>query len=192
MNRRSIAIITIILGFVLIAVALTVFSNGVEGSILSGSREDNEASGNVEIKTSPEVGAYAPDFTLESVSGEEIQLSDYQGQVILVNFWAVWCPPCRQEMPAIQTAANEYGEELVVLMINAGDAKDDAIAFLDAYGFSFQALLDAGYKVNDQYRVRGLPTTFFIDGDGIIQIMHVGLMEEAQLADYLAEMGVAN
>jgi peroxiredoxin len=190
--RRPMAVFSIILGFVLIAAALAAYSSGEDLALidLGGSGDDAESDGG-EITTAPEVGSYAPDFSLESVSGEQVQLSDYHGQVILVNFWAVWCPPCRQEMPAIQQAADQYGGQLAVLMVNAGDAKADAADFLEDYGFTFLALLDSTGQVNNQYRVRGLPTTFIIDEEGVIQIMHVGLMEESDLAGYLAEMGLA-
>jgi peroxiredoxin len=179
--KKSIAAISIGTGLVLIAVAMLAFSSNAEA----------DTNGVEEISVAPEQGAYAPNFTLESVSGDTIQLSDYQGKVILLNFWAVWCPPCLEEMPEIQNAHEKFGDQLVVLAVNAGDSKGDALSFLDSHGLSFETLLDSKNSVEAQYRVRGLPTTFFIDEQGIIQVVHIGFMAERQLAGYLTDMGIA-
>ena len=143
-----------------------------------------------EIPTAPEINAYAPDFSLSSLNDDVVHLSDYQGKVVLLNFWAVWCPPCRQEMPDIQQAFEQYGSDLVVLSVNAGDSKVDAIDFKDEYSLTFEIVLDSDYAVQDLFRVRGLPTTFFIDSEGIIQVVHIGFMDDSQLDGYLDQVGV--
>jgi peroxiredoxin len=176
--KRSTALAFIAGGLLLIAAA--VFT-------LQGAGAD-ESGG--DIQTAPEKGAFAPEFSLKSVSGETVQLSDFQGKVVLVNFWAVWCPPCRQEMPAIQNIHENYGDQVVVLGVNAGDTQRDALGFMDELGLTFEVLLDSTYDVEDLYRVRGLPSTFFIDANGVIQIQHIGFMEESLLMGYLAEMGI--
>lgn len=200
--KRAIALLSIIFGVLLIAVAILVFPgeadvdsyiNSRNGNNAANADQINDASANPaggNIPVSPEQGAYAPNFTLQSTSGEIVQLSDYQGKIVLLNFWAVWCPPCREEMPAIQSVHESYGEQLVVLSVNAGDSRADTIEYLNSFGLTFETVLDSDSKVDNQYRVRGIPTTFFIDQQGIIQILHVGNMSETQIVAYLAEMGL--
>jgi thiol-disulfide isomerase/thioredoxin len=178
--RKALAAILVGLGLVLIGVSLLAFSGSDEVDTTEGDG----------ISVAPEQGALAPNFTLETVYGDTVQLSDFQGKVILLNFWAVWCPPCLEEMPSIQKVHERFGDQLVVLAVNAGDSREDALSFRETYRLSFETLLDSENKVESQYRVRGLPTTFFIDEQGIIQITHIGFMEESQLAGYLTEMGV--
>jgi peroxiredoxin len=175
-------------GFAFIAGGLLLIAAAV--FTLQGSSSAADTAGNGEIPVAPEKGAFAPDFSLKSVSGETVHLSDFQGKVVLVNFWAVWCPPCRQEMPAIQNVHENYGDQVVVLAVNAGDTRQDAAAFMEELGLTFDVVLDSDLEIEERYRVRGLPSTFFIDPEGIIQIQHIGFMEESLLMGYLADMGV--
>lgn len=136
----------------------------------------------------PEVGALAPDFTLQTVSGDSLSLSDLRGQVVLINFWATWCGPCRLEMPAIQARYNDGG--FAVLAVNFDESAPQVQTFVDEFEITFPALLDPGGNVQELYRVRGYPTTFFVDADGVIRVVHIGGMSEEQLDTYLAQMGV--
>ena len=136
----------------------------------------------------PEVGALAPDFTLQTVKGDEISLSDLRGQVVLINFWATWCAPCRLEMPAIQARYNRGG--FAVLAVNFDEDPEKVQGFMEKLGLSFPALLDPGGEIQNLYRVRGYPTSFFIDEKGVIQIFHIGQMDEVELDEYLVQMGV--
>jgi DsbE subfamily thiol:disulfide oxidoreductase len=209
--KRAGALILVGVGLVLISIALIAFtgegtpqssdsfldlrsknSSDGEESAPETSNERDSTVDPAEIPTAPETGAYAPNFNLESTSGNVVQLSDYQGKVVLLNFWAVWCPPCIQEMPLLQRVHETYGDRLVVLAVNAGDTRETAVNFLESNGLSFEALLDSENKVDSQYRVRGLPTTFFIDSQGIIQFMHVGALQEGQIEEYLVDMGLSN
>ncbi|MEN8240904.1 MAG: TlpA disulfide reductase family protein [Chloroflexota bacterium] len=177
--KRNSALFFILTGILLIAAA---------GIVVL--KPENNVSATGEITTAPEVGAYAPDFSLPSLNDETIHLSDYQGKVVLINFWAVWCPPCRQEMPSIQQAYEQYGPDLVVLSVNAGDARADAIDFKEEYGLTFEIVLDADHAVQDLFRVRGLPTTLIIDQQGIIQVVHIGFLDHSQLNGYLDQVGI--
>lgn len=181
MNRKA-ALAFIAGGILLIAAAIF--------SLQSNQNAHNQQGSSSNIPIAPEKGAIAPDFSLESVSGEIVHLSDFKGKVVLMNFWAVWCPPCRQEMPSIQNVHESYGDQVVVLAVNAGDTKEDASAFMDELELTFEVVLDSNLEVEEQFRVRGLPSTFFIDQDGVIQILHIGFMEESLLMGYLDEMGV--
>ena len=138
----------------------------------------------------PVVGAPAPDFTLKNLDNADVSLTEYKGQVVLLNFWATWCEPCRYEMPAIQRRYADYKDKgFVVLAIDYDEPATDVGAFTHAYSLTFPILLDSGGKVDDLYRIIGYPTTFFIDKDGLITRQHVGAMSEDQLDKYLAEFG---
>ncbi len=126
---------------------------------------------------SPREGFLAPDFSLELLGGGEITLSDLKGQVVVLNLWASWCPPCRAEMPAINRvyrAYREQGVEVVALNTTYQDSEREAAAFVDELGLSFPVALDRTGEVSRQYLLRALPTTFFIDREGVIQKMVIG------------------
>jgi len=130
----------------------------------------------------PQVGRLAPDFQLQSLDGQTVSLSDFRGNPVLLNFWATWCRPCRFEMPLIQEIYEdkEWSDKgLVILAINIidelrGESPSRAKEFMESYGFSFPVLLDANQDVALKYNIRAIPTTFFIDKDGIIQDIKIG------------------
>jgi thiol-disulfide isomerase/thioredoxin len=117
-----------------------------------------------------------------------MSLVDLRGQVVLINFWATWCGPCKLEMPAIQARYNDGG--FAVLAVDFDEPADRVQAFVNDLDLSFSILLDPGGVVQELYRVRGYPTTFFVDADGIIRVLHIGEMSEEILDQYLAQMGV--
>ena len=133
----------------------------------------------------PMEGFPAPDFELKTLDGEPISLSDMRGKAVLINFWASWCPPCRSEMPAMQQIYEEYGpDEFVILAVNSThqDRLTDAESFVAERGLTFPILLDTQGQVSSTYQVRSLPTSFFVDRDGIIrEIVIGGPMAEALL-----------
>jgi len=121
------------------------------------------------------VGEAAPSFTLQNLDGQSISLNDLKGKPVLVNFWATWCGPCVSEMPYIQEIYGEWsGKGLVVLAINIGDSSSEAEQFLQNHNLSLPVLLDTNKAVARRYNIRGIPTTFFIDKDGIIQEKIIG------------------
>jgi peroxiredoxin len=132
----------------------------------------------------------APDFTLQSVSGETVSLSDHRGKVVLINFWATWCPPCRQEMPDIQDRYARYSPDLVVLAVNNNETADLVAAFVDEFGLTFDPLLDPGAVVQTLYQLNGYPTSIFVDRDGVIQVIKVGFMTAGQMDGYLGSLGI--
>ncbi|MBI3242705.1 MAG: TlpA family protein disulfide reductase [Chloroflexi bacterium] len=137
----------------------------------------------------PIVGSPAPDFTLTNINGGTVTLSDLKGKPVLINFWATWCGPCRVEMPAIQAAydANK-SDGLTVLAVDADESKADVVDFANALDLSFEFLLDPGLVVNDLYRIRAYPSSFFVGRDGTIAAFQIGSMTESQLADNLAKI----
>ena len=124
-----------------------------------------------------EIGNLAPDFQLDDLDGQSVALSDFKGKPVLVNFWASWCPPCRSEMPFIQDTFTDKkwaDEGLVVLAIDIGESPSAVSEFVKKYGLTFPVLLDITQDVSLEYYVRGIPTTFFIDREGIIREIRIG------------------
>jgi thiol-disulfide isomerase/thioredoxin len=140
----------------------------------------------------PHAGFMAPDFSLRSSLNETITLSELRGQPILINIWASWCSPCRAEMPAMEHVYQEYKDQgFIILAVNATnqDDSDKALAFAQEYGLSFPILFDTDGGVSQKYRVRALPTSFFVDQQGIIQEVVVGgPMAEALLRIRVEEL----
>jgi cytochrome c biogenesis protein CcmG/thiol:disulfide interchange protein DsbE len=125
----------------------------------------------------PREGFLAPGFTLESHSGEKFDLEDQKGKVLLINFWTTWCPPCRAEMPAIQRVYTDYQDEgLVVIGINATDQDEltSVKSFITENQLTFPILLDNDGEISRKYNLHSLPTSFFVDQNGIIQDVVIG------------------
>ncbi len=139
----------------------------------------------------PLVGAPAPDFLLHDLSGAETGPGRLKGQVVLINFWATWCEPCKVEMPAIEQRYQAYRSRgLAVLAVDFDEPEADVRAFRDQLGLTFPVLLDPGAKVQSLYRVLGYPTSFFVDRQGLIRAQHIGLMTEDELDGYLKQVGL--
>jgi len=133
-----------------------------------------------------ELGRYAPDFTLTDLNGETVRLSDWRGKTVLLNFWASWCAPCRQEMPLLQATYTAYADDgLVVLAVNMGEEKRRVEGFAADLAVTFPVLADEETTVGTLYRVRGAPTTYFIDRDGVVRQRYVGPLTSDMLAAIL-------
>lgn len=144
------------------------------------------------VVPSPREGFSAPDFTLETLEGETITLSDLRGQVVIVNLWASWCPPCRAEMPAIEQIYQSYkAQGLEVLAVNTTyqDSEKAAAQFAQDFGLTFPILLDRDGAVSRSYQLQVLPTTYFIDRQGIIRaVIPGGPMKESLIQSKIADL----
>lgn len=136
-----------------------------------------------------ENGSLANDFALENLNAEQVRLSDLRGKVVVVNFWATWCIPCVEEMPSFQEFQNQY-PDFVMLGIDQEEGLEQVRTFLEGKGIDYQILLDYNAKVAGSYKVFMLPTTFFIDQEGMIRFRHYGIMTPDQMAYYLRTLGV--
>ena len=131
-------------------------------------------SGLTRLKDTPQ----APDFSLHDMDGKVYRLSDYRGRVVIVNFWATWCPPCREEMPSMQRAWEQLeAEGIVMLGINVGENEDTIFEFTANYPVDFPLPMDRDSAVIAQWPVRGLPTTFVVDPAGRIVYQAIGSRE---------------
>jgi len=140
--------------------------------------------------SNPTIGSVAPDFKLQTLSEEEVRLNRFRGSPVLINFWATWCQPCQIEMPYIQDRFDRYSPDLVVLAVNFDEPVSSVQEFVEEQKLTIDVLLDPGGRVQELYQIRGYPTTYFVDAEGIIRIIHIGFMTEDQLDEYLTKVGV--
>lgn len=150
---------------------------------------DNEAVN--ALPPAPKRGHPAPAFTLATLDGEEVSLSDFRGKPVIVNFWASWCGPCRLEMPDLQETFAEQGDALTILGINLterdGDL-DEVAGFIDEFALTFPIVLDTDGEVADLYRVRGQPASVFIDADGMVATVFYGVINEQFIKEQISEL----
>ena len=132
----------------------------------------------------------APELTLTDTQGVARSLADYRGQVVLVNLWATWCPPCKEEMPTLQAFYDKYKEAgFVIVAINDGDPKADVLQFVQDYKLTFPVWLDPTYIATEQaFNTRNLPTSFVIDRSGTIQLTWVGGISAEMLETYVSPL----
>lgn len=135
-----------------------------------------------------EVNFSSPDLTLADTQGVSRSLADYRGQVVLVNLWATWCPPCKAEMPTLQAFYNKYNAKgFVIIAINDGDPTKDVLQFVRDYKLSFPVWLDPTYIATEQaFKTLNLPTSFIIGRDGTVRLMWVGGISRKTLEKYVA------
>jgi len=131
----------------------------------------------------------APDLELVDLEGREVSLQDYRGQVVLVNNWATWCPPCRAEMPILETYYQAHKDEGFVLIgIEAGEPADDVVEFVENYGISFPVWLDPESKAIIGFRNMALPSSYVINPDGMIVLAWTGAVTLNSLEEYLTPL----
>ncbi|MFV9507152.1 MAG: redoxin domain-containing protein [Oscillochloridaceae bacterium umkhey_bin13] len=144
----------------------------------------------------PAMNREAPMFDVPALGGGTVDLADYRGQIVLLNFWGTWCEPCKREMPALQSAHAELGPEgLAVIGVNLTDdelaqGRDQAAiqSFLDQFGVTYPNALDLDGSLTNAYRVFPLPTSFFIDGEGRIRYVHIGELTRDDVAARFREL----
>ena len=123
----------------------------------------------------PAIGAVAPDFTLRSSLGKNLKLSEYRGQVVMINFWATWCAPCRQEMPELNRLYEQYQRVgFVLLGVNVDDNPKAAQELSAQLGVRFPVLFDSAKQVSGRYDIDAMPSTLLIDRSGTVRYLHRG------------------
>jgi cytochrome c biogenesis protein CcmG/thiol:disulfide interchange protein DsbE len=136
------------------------------------------------LKPSPLVGAEAPDFTLKLFNGDQLKFSDLKGKAVLLNFWASWCGPCKDEAPALQASWEKYRNKgAIFLGVNVWDDKDSALIYLKEFGGEYISGIDPKGEIAVDYGVGGVPETYFIDTSGKIVDKYTGQLTE-EIIDY--------
>jgi peroxiredoxin len=140
-------------------------------------------------KKYPQIGEKAPNFNLLGLDGKSHQLSDYKGKVVVVNFWGTFCPPCKEEMPALQRQYDNWGQQDVAFLeVNLDKNKVTVQSFMDQYHLSLPIVLDTKEEVRKLYGVSEYPTTFFVQPDGKIAAKKVGEMQESYIEQTIASL----
>jgi thiol-disulfide isomerase/thioredoxin len=124
----------------------------------------------------PREGEAAPDFRYTMAGGHAHQLSELRGRVVLVNFWATWCAPCKEEMPDLQRLADEYGDAVTVLGVNKLESLEAIGPFVRQMGVTFTLLGNPEGDISERYGAKNIPLTYFVRPDGTIGAVHIGVM----------------
>lgn len=145
-----------------------------------------------ELPVGLNVGEVAPNFETQNLHGERVTLEDFRGKTVLLNFWATWCGPCRDEMPDFQYAMLDYGGSLVVLPVNLEETPEAILTFADEENVRLNFVVDQAHRISDLYKVVAQPTTYLIAPDGTVAVKHAGPLSLEQLENYLAEIAVTD
>ncbi len=135
----------------------------------------------------------APELSLLNINGEKKQLSDFRQQIVLVNNWATWCPPCKAEMPTLVSYyADHSSQGLMIIAIEAGESKTDVLPFVQSYGMKFQVWLDPQNASMAVFRNSNLPSSYVIDRAGIVRYAWTGAISREMLEKYITPLLVQN
>ncbi len=130
------------------------------------------------IPEGPRVGFRAPHFSAPSLQGNSLTLSDYKGKVLMINFWATWCVPCRVEMPSMEQLYDKFGgNEFEILAISGGESQKVVWPFVEDLKLSFPILLDEQFQIHGQYQVTAIPSTYLVDKSGVITHRFFGAVD---------------
>ena len=158
------------------------------------SQQSVTSSGAITLTEAPHVGQLAPDFTLVTAQGEAVTLSEIvdrnsaQGVPVVLNFWASWCGPCRVEFPHFQSASLKYNGKAAFIGVNQGESASTIADFGAEFGISYPLLVDQDNAINQTYLVNSLPTTVFIDANGVVREVQIGIITQAVLEDRIENM----
>lgn len=131
----------------------------------------------------------APELSLNDLSGNPVALTDHLGQVVLVNNWATWCPPCKAEMPTLQAYYEKHRDQgFTIIAIDAGDPPDEVADFVKSYGLTFMVWPDPTQKATVAFRNPGLPSSYVIDRDGIVRLAWTGAINQETLEKFVSPL----
>lgn len=151
-------------------------------------RPDTEDSEDIDFGDQEiEIGKKLPDFQLENLEGERVRLRDLEDKIVLINFWATWCPYCVEEMPDLQRLKEE-NDDLKIIAVNVNETKEEAQTYIEEGGYDFEVLLDPEGEVAMQYQAFNLPISYFVDKDGIFLGNHPGMMTYEQMDGVLEQI----
>lgn len=158
----------------LVVLSLMLGACGASETVEESQGESSEQTGLIEVEIR------APDFTLRTMAGGEVTLSDLAGTPVVLNFWAVRCEPCKEEMPYFDALAQERGDSIEVITINIQDSPDRVNEFFGDMQPSFTIALDDTGQVASAYSIRYTPTTYLVDPDGVIRLAKIGAFQSGQ------------
>lgn len=175
------------LPFILVGIGLLVLIGAA--IYLQANKQSTPAAQNLFLLPPIEVDQPAPELTLYDLDGNQVSLSDFAGEVVLVNNWATWCPPCRQEMPEFQNYYKKYQDQgFQIVAIEAGQPKADVEAFVEEQGLEFIILLDPGLLSLATFQNSSLPNSWVIDRRGHLRMAWLGAINMDTLEEYVTPL----
>ena len=173
---------------IIVLVAIVSISVIIQGCIGSTEKITTDAEPDKSVADTNKIGYPAPDFTLIDLDGNTVQLSELKGKVVFINFWASWCPPCRAEMPEIGAIYQKYKTKgVVVLGVDLLEPEDWVRQYVQKGGFNWTFVVDTTGEVAAAYNIIRIPTSFFIDTEGVIRSKGVGDMTMRTMEAHLKE-----
>ncbi len=141
------------------------------------------------VKNGPLKEGKAPDFTMQTFDGQSITLSELRGQVVVINFWASWCPPCREEAPYLEATWRKYKDQGVVFIgVDYVDTEPEARAYIAEFDITYPNGPDLQTRISQAYNIQGVPETFFVAKDGTLRGVHIGPLVPPQLEQKIDEL----
>ncbi|MEK7311975.1 MAG: TlpA disulfide reductase family protein [Chloroflexota bacterium] len=145
--------------------------------------------GVVKAANGPRDSGMAPDFSLTGFDGRTVALSQLRGQVVIINFWASWCPPCREEAAYLEQTWRKYqGQGVVFIGVDWVDTEKEALAYIDEFDITYINGPDIGTRIAQAYRIQGVPETFYVDKTGRLRGVHIGPLQSPALDDKIEEL----
>lgn len=142
--------------------------------------------GLIKVQAGPRSKGTAPDFTLTTFGGDSITLSHLRGQVVVINFWASWCPPCREEAPYLESTWRAYQDRGVVFIgVDYVDTAREALAYIDEFDITYPNGPDLGTRISQAFRIQGVPETYFVAKDGTLRGVKIGPLTPPELEERL-------
>ncbi|WP_246055252.1 peroxiredoxin family protein [Pseudalkalibacillus caeni] len=180
--------------FAIIAILAIVLLLEISGIPMNNSTINNDAIKGYSLSDSNgagiKEGSKAPDFSLQTIDGKKVKLSDYRGKKVVLNFWATWCPPCKKELPELQEYYIENGNDKVeiigVNLTKIERSEKDVDPFVEKYGLTFPVILDKKGKVEKVYQIQSYPTSYILDKDGNVEKVIAGAVNKETLENILS------
>ena len=178
-----------LIGSGLVLISVVIFLAVLKPALASQASKSSSSSGDDYSVIPMQVNFQAPKLTLTSLSGEDMSLSKFQGQVILVNNWATWCPPCKAEMPSLQSYYEDHAADGFTLIgIESGEPAEEVSQFVDSFGLTFHIWLDPDGKALLVFHNNNLPSSYVIDRQGTVRLAWTGPISQKMLEEYVTPL----
>ncbi|KGX92052.1 cytochrome C biogenesis protein [Pontibacillus halophilus JSM 076056 = DSM 19796] len=183
----GIAVLLVLISIVIYEYVIPKQPDEFQSSSSEGDSGSAMVAGGSDLLLSP--GDELPDMELKTLDGETILLSEFEGKPLLLNFWASWCGPCKEEMPDLEKFHNDYHQDMQVIAINAGETPDKAKAYIEEYGYTFTVIVDEKMELYSALGGQVFPTTYFVKGNGELAVeKRLGAMDYAYMEEKLKEL----
>lgn len=190
MRKNFLSIIILLLVVIIVAINIAKPGFSINNEVSKKTKQEDDSATTrdipgIDFTTSLEKGEKAPDFELTTLSGKRAKLSDFRGSTVILNFWATWCPPCKAEMPSMESFYKKHkGKNITIVSVNLTNIDngiDEIQAFAKEYSLTFNILLDKKGNVGNAYQAFTIPTSYIIDKNGVISNKIIGPMDEEMM-----------